>query len=386
MERRHYVLSTIMLGTMSNAAGRFVLPAVLPNIIETFAITSTAAGCVITISLVGFGVSQYPGGRLSDQLSPKTVLVAGAALFTVGFSMLAGSRVFPTLVTGALLVGIANGFYLPASLSELSNLFPQQSGRAFGINGAAIQFGSAVGPGLVVLALLVGEWRHAFSPVAVALLLTVVLLHHWTPGEYVLSTGVAFDLRPTLRRILSPAPARGTMLSFVGIGFVWQGGINFLPVYMRTARGFSPTFASIVFAGIFVTSAVAAPIAGSLGDQFDCVSVALSSILVGLGGLALLLLASSPGGIAAGVLVFGVGIASFWPLMDAFVIDQLPDETKAGDFGALNTLSLVGGAFGPVYMGAVTDRGRIELAYAGLVVGIIAVAALLLWLRRYRTP
>jgi MFS family permease len=206
----------------------------------------------------------------------------------------------------------------------------------------------------------------------------LVILHFWSSDPYDFSGVPEFDLRATIRRLTVSRQVRRTLLAFAVFGFAFQGTINFLPTFMQVMRGFSPTLANVVFAAVFLLSMVTNPFVGSIGDRFGYPLVAAGGVLVALGGLAGLTSLESTAATAVSVLVLGVGLSSFWPVMDAFIMDQLPDGSMGGDFGALNTFNLAGGSLGPIYVGFVAERTGYRDAYLGLAVPIVAVAALLL--------
>jgi len=371
------MLFVIAFGSMSATAGRLAVPALLPTIIETFQITAAVAGYAVTATIFGFGIAQYPGGSFSDELSRKTVLVLAAGLFILGFSVMTVSSTFLLLLIGAGVIGIANGLYLPASLAELSKLFTTRRGPAFGINGASIQLGSAIGPGLVIVALALGWWRLAFLPAVGLFVILLVSLHRWNKDEYVFRGVPAFNVRATLRRLAVTDRLRRAMIAFTVFGFVWQGGINFLPTLMQISRGFSPTLASTVFASVFLLSMVANPVAGELGDRFSYPTVATGATLIGLVGLIVLISFNSTVMTIGSCLLFGVGLSSFWPVMDALIMEQLPDNSMGGDFGALNTFNVLAGSLGPVYVGYAAERVGYPAAFLGLAAPLVVVLAVL---------
>lgn len=372
------MLFAIAFGSMSATAGRLAVPALLPTIIQTFQISAAQAGYAVTATIVAFGVAQYPGGRLSDELSRKTVLVVAAGMFLIGFAVLSISPTFILLLIGAAVIGVANGLYLPASLAEISELFTYRRGRAFGVNAASIQLGSAIGPGLVTVALAVGWWRLAFVPVVVLFGAVLIVMHLFSRDQYEFSEMPELDLRATLRRLTVSKQVRRTLLAFAVFGFTFQGAINFFPTFMQVTRDFEPVLANSVFATVFLLSMITNPLVGGLGDRFGYPLVAAGSVLIALCGLMILATFESTVATAASVLILGVGLSSFWPVMDAFIMEKLPDGSMAGDFGALNTFNLAGGSLGPVYVGYVAERAGYRLAYVGLAVPIIAVVMLLL--------
>ncbi|MDY6817594.1 MAG: MFS transporter [Halobacteriales archaeon] len=377
------MLGVIALGTVLNMAGRVALPALLPTVIETFAITPTEAGFAVTATVGGIALTQFPGGRLADELTRKTVLAAAYVLFIIGFLLLTASPTYAILLVGAVVIGIGQGLYLPTSFAELSALFVARRGRALGINGASFSLGSAIGPALGVAALAIGSWRLAFLPVAILLVGVLGLLHFWNRQPYRIDR-IDLELKATLARLTGSRPIRRSLLAFGLVGFVWQGGINFVPTLLQLERGFSPVLASATFSGLFILGAIVNPIAGGFGDRVGYPTVGGAGLLVAV--LGVLTLVSVPGRPAAalGVVLFGIGNASFWPAMDAYVLGKLPDGSMGGDFGALNTANLVVGSLGPTYVGFVAERASYTLAFAGFTLPFLAAIGILWTLRHDR--
>lgn len=375
------ILGVITLCTVLATAGRVALPALLPTVIDAFDITPSQAGLSVTAMVGGIALTQFLGGRLADQLTRKTVLVAAAVGFLAGFLVLAASPTYLVLLLGAAVLGVGQGLYLPASFAEITALFTERRGRALGVNAAAFSVGSALGPGLAVAALSVGHWRAAFLPGAVGLAVAIVVLHRWSRDPYRVGT-VRLNLRPAIRRLTGSQPIRRSLLAFALVGFVWQGGLNFVPTFLQAERGFGSSAASAAFAAVFVLGAVGNAVAGNLGDRVGYPGVGAGSIVVAVAGLAVLVAVPTTAGAAVGVLLFGVGVSSFWPVMDAFVLGRLPDDNVAGDFGALNTANLLVGSLGPVYVGVVAEHASFATAYAGFFLPLLAAAGVLLLLQR----
>ncbi|MDX1747211.1 MAG: MFS transporter, partial [Halobacteriales archaeon] len=224
--------------------------------------------------------------------------------------------------------------------------------------------GSALGPALAVAALATEQFRLAFVPIVVLLSVVAVLIHRQSHEPYARGWPVV-DVRATASRLVGSPPIRRSLLAFAIVGFLWQGAINFIPTMLQVDRGFSPAAAGAVFAGLFVVGTVANIVAGHLGDRFGAPVVALAGIVTGFVGLAVLVLAEATWVVIIATLSFGFGVSAFWPVMDAFVMARLPDETAGGDFGALNTVNLATGSLGPVYVGLVAERASYTTAYAG---------------------
>jgi len=370
------MLQLLVGGAIVHVAGRFLIPALLPAVIEDFSIGASEAGLALSVMLVGMAVFQYIGGRYSDGLSRKTVLMAAFLLFVTGFVVLLGSPTFIVFIFGALLVGSAHGMYFPASLALLSDLFDDRRGEAFGINNASFSLGSALAPGLAVITLAFAPWRVAFIPIIGFLFIVLLLMHRWSRDEYVFAL-VNLDAQGTVDRLLTTPQIRRSLFVFGMIGFVWQGGVNFIPTFLQLERGISQPLASAAFAGLFITGMITTPIAGNLGDRLGYLLIAASSLSIAISGILLLVGVSGILAAVLGALFFGGGVSAFWPVMNAYVMESLPEDSIGGDFGAINSIGLSLGSLGPAVVGVVAERSSFSFAFGGLV-GCLLVSILIL--------
>lgn len=134
----------------------------------------------------------------------------------------------------------------------------------------------------------------------------------------------------------------------------------------------------MAFAVVFVVGVGIKPLAGDLSDRFRRQGVAA----VGLGVAALALLAlvfvESTLLIWASTLVLAVGYKTQFPLADAIVMDEAPDDGMGADLGAARALFLAASAVGPAYVGIAATDGGYAVAFGSLA-GCLLVAALLVW-------
>lgn len=126
---------------------------------------------VITSYTLAFGGLLLLGGRVSDYVGPKRVLICGTAGFAFA-SFLCGAAIAPgMLYAGRVLQGMFAAGLAPAALSLLTLTFthPEERGRAFGVFGAVSGAGAAVGllAGGILTQFL--DWRwclYALVPIA----------------------------------------------------------------------------------------------------------------------------------------------------------------------------------------------------------------------------
>lgn len=357
---------TISSGWLFIQLGRQVLPPLLPRVIDTLQITSTQAGFALTLMWGLYSLCQYPSGRLSDDLSRKTLLVSGSALLGFGFCIVWSTASYSMFLTGVAVVGLGSGLYPTAALALISELFVTRRGQAFGVHTAAGDLGNAAAAGLAAGAVAFGTWQAAFLPMSVLFVGLLVGLHLWSREPYVFER-VDLELRSTGRRLFATGRLRWLLVAYILFAFTWQSFTGFLPTFLQVEKGLSVGLASTGFAVFFLVGMAVKPIAGLLGDRFGRTTVAVSGLLVGLSGLTSVLLARRTVVVFLGIGIFAVGLMSFPPVMQAFLMDIFPDRSMGGDMGGIRTIYIGLGSAGPTYVGFVAGVQSYTTAFAGLI-------------------
>src|SRR3954453_22996032 len=149
----------------------------LPSIQADLGLTTSQLQWVISAYVLGLGGFLLLGGRASDLLGRRRVLIIALAVFTLA-SLMGGLVSDGTLLTGArFLKGVAAAFTVPAALSLITTTFTEGAARnkalsvfnAFGASG--FSFGLVFGGLLTEIG-----WRWTFLlPVPVAALLLFAL-------------------------------------------------------------------------------------------------------------------------------------------------------------------------------------------------------------------
>lgn len=362
---------TLALGWFAFLLGRETLPPLLPAIIADFAITEAEAGFVLSVMWGVYALSQFPGGRLSDRLTRKTVLVPSLLIAIVGFVVLAAISSLVGLVVAVSLLGLGGGAYFSSTRGLLTDKFDARRAEAFGIQVAAGSMGSALASGLAVLALALGAWQFALVP-AIVLLSAVTLGIHLESRESYVVAPVQLGLRGAVERILRQPRIRRVLVVYSLYAFVWQGLMTFLPTFLQAEKSLSPALAGAAFASLYVTGMMVGPVSGTAGDRYGYLRVSAGSILLAILGIVGLLSVSTTPFLFASVLVLAIGVRSFPAVMQAFVLDLFPDGSLAGDFGALKGMYTGVGSLGPVYFGVVAS----SLGYAEALIGYVLVLGL----------
>ncbi len=160
-----------------------------------------------------------------------------------------------------------------------------------------------------------------------------------------------------------------------------NGVLNFLPEYLREAKAFSPTLASIVYALLFAFGLLVKPASGALSDRFPRHSISIAGMALAAVSLTILVISGTLAGIAVAIILFAVGYKAQFPVIDAILLDTAPDANTGGDIGAARALFLGIGSLGPAFVGTIADLYSFTAAFT-ILAGLLVLAGSLLWLAR----
>ena len=356
-----------------------LIPPLLPAIIDELMITAFLAGVALTAERIIKALIEYPSGRFADQYSRTTVLIGCIAFVIVGVLILAGAVTYALFVLGVVVFGIGRGMYTPAARALVSDMFRQKRGRAFGINMLGSEFAGIVGAGLAIVIVGVATWRAAFLPLAL-LLLPLLVAFYVLSREPIRYGYVELGVRDTSGRVFGDPTIRLILLVYSLYVLAASGVSTFLPLFLIEVHGVSFALASAAFGLLYLAGLVAKPVGGVLSDLVPRLYVAGGGLLIGVGGLAVLILAPTGAIAILGVLVYALGYRGIPPSMHAFLMDRFPDENMAGDLGAMRTVYLLIGSLGPAYAGFAANTIGFVPAFVNFLLFYLIGAATLLYI------
>ena len=169
----------------------------LPSIQQDLGLTATGLAWVVNAYVLAFGGLLLLAGRVADVVGRRRMLLAGAAVFTVG-TVLAGLAADEAVLIAARIVQGAGAAALsPAAMALLLAAFPGVArARAMSAWGAASTLGGATG--VVVGGLLAGTvgWAWVFYVTVPATALVLVLAPRLLPAD---ARGVRGGAAPSRR-------------------------------------------------------------------------------------------------------------------------------------------------------------------------------------------
>ncbi|WP_058365504.1 MFS transporter [Haloparvum sedimenti] len=357
---------------------RVIFAPLVGEFIDEFAIREGTAGLVVTLAWVGSAAPRFPTGWLLTKVPRHHVVLASGAMLSLGAVFLGFTDGVAWLMVGAFAVGTASGVYFVSANPFISELFPDRVGRVMGIHGMASQVAAVVVAPVATVALWY-DWRYAFFGLGVlaALLtaLTYVLARRADlPDVDVAATGFLAAARSEWHIIVAGVALMGIT------SFVWQGLFNFYELYM-VAKGLPQATARNLLTVIFAAGVPAFFISGSLVDRFPRVQFLLAVIASFVCSVFLIVAASGLWPLVAATTLAGFTIHAMFPAADAYILDTLPDTTRATAYAVFSGGMMLTQALGSSAVGALVERG---IAYdtvftvfaAGLAVLVVVFAGL----------
>ena len=383
----------------------------VPSMVRELGTDLTAVIWVTSVYLLAYAVPILPAGRLGDRFGPKRVFVAGLLVFT-GASLWCGlSGDVETLIVARAVQGFGAALMTPQTTAFITHLFPpHERGPAMGAWGSVAGLAMIAGPvlGGLLVDRLGWEWIFFVNvPVGlVALVLTVVLVPDWRPGNshrfdvpgillfgaglvcvvfgiqngQTYGWGTAFDIigagvvllggfvlwqRANRREPLLPLRIfrhRDFSLgaaSAVTVGFTMTGMLLVFVVYLQSVLGLSPADAGLLIAPLAVVSGGVAPFAGRLSDRVNPKYLLMSGMLALSGGLCVVSLvlipASEPLALLPGLLLCGLGVGFTFSPMNNVTINAVERSLVGSASGIFNTARQVGGVLGGAAVGVLLE-------------------------------
>lgn len=397
------VLVVVMLaGAFVTMLNQTLLNTALPQIMKDLSISANTAQWLTTGFMLVTGVLIPVSAFLIEKFSTRRLFITAMCLFASGTLMAAMAPNFPVLLFGRILQAVSDGLMLPLMQTIFLMIFPvKQRGSAMGMVGLVMAFAPAIGPTLSGWVVGNFSWRALFYmifPIAVLIIIfasfmlenvtkvtrpkidimSIILSslgfggllygfssagnHTWNSSEVVIALfagTVAIGLfiwrqlaveKPMLEfRVLKNWTFSLTL--FIGmVVMVTMIGVElFLPLYIQTARGFTPLESGLLLLPGAIVMGIMSPITGRIFDKIGARSLALigSVILVGMTFLFSNMTASTPYFymmVIYAIRMFGISLMMM-PVMTAG-LNQLPDHLIPHGTAISNTLTQMAASVG----------------------------------------
>ena len=146
-ERRWLILGVVGLAQLMVVLDATIVNIALPSAQHDLGFSNADRQWVVTAYALAFGGLLLLGGRLSDLVGRRRMLIIGLVGFAAASALGGAATSFAVLLIGRGAQGAFGAMLAPAALSTLTVTFtdPAERGKAFGIYGAIAGAGGAVG-------------------------------------------------------------------------------------------------------------------------------------------------------------------------------------------------------------------------------------------------
>ncbi|KHL15781.1 sugar phosphate permease [Mumia flava] len=375
----------------------------LPAIQDHFGFSDTWAGAIPTAAAVAGVVLLLPAGRLADT-GRRTGIIALVVLAWAVCSVLSGlATTFALFFVTRIMLGAAGQLYNPPASSLLADYYPGQArGKAYGLERAGYYLGLPVGVALGGAVADALGWRAVFFVIAVPGVLVALLV--LTLREPIRGIGDRIDrLRARTnadpsapeseversvragvvaeaRALLRIRTLRGVIIS-LALLYLGLGGLFYwLPTLLERTESLAYDTAAGLAGAVGGTGIVIGILLGSrIGDRFHGVRdgwrIRVSLVFLLLGAISITAVVLLPGlGLRIALVALAcVGFAGAIPNLTAASADVVPADQRGIGFALVQFLLTLGGAVGPLLIGAVSDAtGSINTAFLALVPPLFA--------------
>ncbi|MFF9453161.1 MDR family MFS transporter [Streptomyces flaveolus] len=369
-----------------------LMPYLADHLAHGLGLAAWAVGLVLGVRNLSQQGMFLVGGTLADRYGCKPMILAGCALRTVAFGLLAVAGSLSVLVVASALTGLAGALFNPAVRACLAaEAGEERRVEAFAAFNVFYQAGILVGP-LAGLALL--AWNFSVVCAAAALIFGVLAVLQWRalPARAPADHGS----EPAWRAVAADWRTIAANRPFLLFAAAMSGSyVLAFQVYLALplqARELFGDRTGLVTGAVFAVSALAA-----LSGQLKLTAWARRSLsapqaivygLVVMGAAFLPLLPTSQhrlvgiGALTLCATLLAWGGALLYPFEMDTVVRLSGDRLVATYYGAYNTASGIAISAGNLAVGALFDTGVRWLPWAALTATGLACAALVTRLHR----
>jgi MFS family permease len=329
-------------------------------------------------------------GTLSDYLGKrKGLAVLGYGLGALSKPLFALALSVNWVLAARFMDRIGKGIRgAPRDALVADLVAPEIRGAAYGLRQSLDTCGAFLGPLLAVglMLLWAGDFRTVFWFAVIPAVLAVLLLIF----------GVQEPQRSAATRVAKP-PIRWSLLGDLGVAYwmvVLIGGVFTLARFseafliLRAQQfGLADAYAPLVLVVMNAVYALSAYPLGRLADRMSHRTLLVAGLAVLIFSDLVLAQADGLGGLAVGVMLWGLHMGMTQGLLATMVANTAPENLRGTAFGFFNLASGIAMLCASVLAGLLWDElGAATTFYGGVVFSVIAVVMLLLFGKRIDRP
>lgn len=357
---------------------------IIPEIIEEFGLSMTAAGAFHYTSMTAIALAGILLGHLADRFGRKKTIILGLTLFAVSSFLFVAGHSFAFFLALLVVSGGAIGIFKTGALAlvgDISTSTREHTGTMNTVEGF-FAVGAVIGPAIVTRLLTAGlswKWLYVIAAAICLLLIATALLVRYP--ETTRASDEPIDLRRTFVMMKSPYAMGFSLGIFMYVAvecaiYVW------MPTLMADYAGSFPLVAAYAISIFFILRAAGRFLGSAVLARFSWTSVMavfsfaifvcfVGSVLGGVSYAAILLPLS------------GLFMSMIYPTLNSKGISCFHKVEHGAIAGVILFFTCGAAALGPLAMGAVSDLfGHVRYGFvlATVFAGLLFVGLLLNWI------
>ena len=408
--RLRLILAGLMLGMLLAALDQTIVATALPTIAGDLGGLNHLSW-VVTAYILASTISTPLYGKLGDLYGRKKLYQAAIVIFLVGSALSGLSQSMAQLIGFRAIQGVGAGGLIVGALAIIGDVVsPRERGRYMGVFMGVFGLASVAGPllggffteslswrwvfyinlpiGAFALFVVAGSLRlprhrtqHSVDYLGAALLAlgvtAIILLTTWGGTQYawgsaptlilaiagvaLIAAFVAVERRAS-EPILPPALFTNSVFSVTSIvgfivGFAMFGAIVYLPLFLQTVDGASPTVSGLrmlpLMGGLLLTSVGSGQLIARWGRYKVFPIVGTATMTLGLYLLSLMSAATTHWESSLYMLVLGLGLGLVMQVLVVAVQNAVPYRFLGTATSAATFFRSIGGSFGVAVFGAI---------------------------------
>lgn len=331
------------------------------------------------------------GGILNDKYGPRWIVFTGGLLYGIGMLISGQAHSVNHVILGyGIILGLGSSMIYGCTINNTIKFFPDKRGMAGGMATAFYGISSVIfAPLSDIITNAIGV-RNTFRILGIAVLLVVCI------GSLVLQKcpkGFLPEgyIPPAKRRERTTEDKKPTEMLQMSVFYVMLAmfacGTTFGMMIISNAKGIAVNMvgASSMVATLFVSviclfNTAGRLIAGTLSDKLGRINTLTFAMLMALGGLVVLVVASNTASMlcfSIGVIMVGICFGTFMGVFPGFCTDRFGAKHNAVNYGFMWIGVCIAGIVGPTSLVKIYGAtGSYSIAF-GIAIGLGIIGILL---------
>ena len=331
----------------------------LREVSHTLSLSALEAGSLFSAIFVVASIGSAIGGRLSDRIGRKTVMVLGVIFLSLGFFIASYAETYAFMIAFLAVTGLGYGFTTPSLYALMSDLLPER--RGLGATLVSVSYGIGVSAGAVIASFILARvhWQIAF--LAVGLFGFLIAAVEAFAVKNARRDGAHARVR--YRDVFNRQIFILAVAEFFG-GSVFWSSASWTATVLRTAKGLNLAETGFVMGLWGLTPMIGALVLGPLSDKFGRRFIILRSAFpAAIAAFVSYQWLASPLALAIGLMIFGILKGSVPTLIVPLAQESASSDAAGAAAGVIMSMHYFAAVVAPLVTAAlITGTGNMILA------------------------